>query len=331
MENVTEFQCDVVIATRDRPDRLTRCLDGLRRQTASGFRVIVVDDSSSSPVADRVGGVSFHDLELQLVTLPQPSGPAAARNAGVSVGTGEFIVFIDDDIVADRDLIAVHLAAVTAPHDPAHPIVSCGPFVQPADWQPTPWNLWEARQAKKEADNILSGEYTMTWRLFHTGNNCVPRAMFEAVGGFNETFKRAEDDEFALRLDQAGCVFRFEPGAIAWHYSQRSLEAWLAIPQAYARYDVLIDRMNPDRNYLRDLKEERDARRRSLRAARVVLGDGVRNRIGVRLATSLASLLYRLGMVDLAMGALSVAYDASYTRGLRHAEREVRAGGDAQR
>ena len=66
------------------------------------------------------------------------------------------------------------------------------------------------------------------------------------MGGFDESFKRAEDDELGLRLHRYGCRFHFEPEAIAWHYSNRSLEAWLAIPRAYAHYDIVMDRQYPD-------------------------------------------------------------------------------------
>ena len=259
--------CDVVIATRNRPEALDRCLSGLMEQTHRRFRVVVVDDHGDVSLQPVVDDPRFAELDVTLTRLERQMGPAAARNAGVAEATGDFCMFIDDDVRPDRHFIDVHLRTVSQSHDPGAPIVSFGPFVQPADWDPTPWNLWEARQAKKEADAMLRGDYEPTWRQFHTGNNCVPVATFREVGGFDPDFTRAEDDEFALRLHDVGCVFTFAPAAIAWHYAHRSLEAWLAIPRAYAHFDVQIDRLHPDADYLANKRRELEDRRSPLRVA----------------------------------------------------------------
>ena len=167
---------------------------------------------------------------------------------------------------------------------------------------------------------MLRGDYAPTWRQFHTGNNCLPTAAFRAIGGFDETFKRSEDDEFALRLDDYGCEFRFVPTAIAWHYSHRTLDAWLSIPRSYAYFDVQIDRLHPHAGYLDQKKRELRRRRIPLRIVRAVFGGKQRSAVGVSAAVGLAKVLYRVGLIDASMGALSVAYDLSYVQSLRDAE-----------
>jgi GT2 family glycosyltransferase len=318
---VNDELCDVVFTTRNRPDALRRSLDGLLRQTFTDFGVIVVDDCSDVPIRDVVDDERFAALRTNVITLPKQSGPAAGRNAGVAASKARYVVFIDDDVVPDRRMLEVHLAAVQRTDHTATPIVSCGPFVQPADWgDPTPWNLWEAQQAKKEADAMMRGLYEPTWRQFHTGNNCLPVDAFRAVGGFDEDFKRAEDDEFALRLEKHGCRFVFEPAAIGWHYSNRSLEAWLLIPRAYAYFDVMIDRLHPGSNYLQQKKTELRQRRLPIRVARAVLRGRRATAFGVKHFVDLAQKAHRRGRVKVAMAALSIAYDLSYMQSLRDAE-----------
>ena len=47
-------------------------------------------------------------------------------------------------------------------------MVTCGPFVQPGDWgEPTAWNLWEAKQAKKEADLVIAEAEMKGERIIH--------------------------------------------------------------------------------------------------------------------------------------------------------------------
>jgi GT2 family glycosyltransferase len=315
--------CDVVIATRNRAAQLRRCLDGLRRQSFDDFGVIVVDDCSDEPLEGLLTAQDRADLDLTVITLADQSGPAAARNAGVAASEAVFVAFVDDDIVPNRHFLKLHLDAVRNNRDV--PTVSFGPFLQPADWTPAPWTLWEAQHMKREADNLLSGKFAASWRQFHTGNNCLPRDIFNELGGFDETFKRAEDDELALRLYKRGCCFTFVPDAIAYHYPTRSLESWLLIPRLYAYYDVVMDRRDPEIGYLAKKKQELRERRLPVRLARAVFATGWRNRFGIKLATSSAELLYRIGLVPLAMGGFSVAYDLTYFASMRSTERRLPA------
>lgn len=310
-------KCDVVIATRNRPEALRRCLDGLRLQELRDFGVIVVDDASDDPVEEWLTAAQREPLNLRVVTLSRQSGPAGARNRGVAASTAEFISFIDDDVVPDWRLLATHAAAIArAEAESDRPAVSCGPFVEPADWQPTPWNLWEARQAKHEADSMMRGVYAPTWRQFHTGNNMLRRELFLRAGGFDADYKRAEDDEFALRLHQLGARFVFEPQAIAWHYAVRTLEAWLAIPRAYAHFDVRIDRSYPREGYLEKKRDELRQRHPVLRWMRAVTSVPGTRGVAIRMAARAATMAYGRGRIEPAMALLSIAYDLSYVDAL---------------
>ena len=316
--------CDVVIATRNRPGPLQRCLHSLGAQTAADFGIIVVDDHSDESLEVAVREVRESNgfaVPLHLVRLPERSGPASARNAGVDASAAEFIIFIDDDVVADRHLVEVHLSEVRTDRDAGSPIVSHGPFVEPPDWDPPAWSLWEAKMATRGTNAIVRGDYEPTWRNFHTGNNCLPREVFNAVGGFDETFLRAEDDEFGIRLHEYGCRFRFVPSALAWHYPNRSRAAWLEVPRAYAHYTVVIDQMYPHLEYLSHRHRELQASHALLRLLRGLAGGERRTAIAVRVAMRLAEISHRMRLNGVTLGALSVAYDLNYVDALRLAER----------
>lgn len=315
--------CDVVIATRNRPEPLRRCLQSIAEQSVDDIGIIIVDDHSDMPLEPVVTELA-RTLEFGrppvLLRLDRQSGPAAARNAGVNASTAEYIVFIDDDVVLDRHLIEVHLSEVRSGEPDGLPIVTRGPFVEPPAWNPNPWNLWEARMATRGTNALVRGDYAPMWRQFHTGNNCMATALFREVGGFDESFKRAEDDEFGLRLDQHGCRFRFLPAALAYHYSNRSLEAWLSIPRAYAHYTVVIDRQYPQVGYLRDRHDELNVSNPLLHLARAVCGGTRRTTAATRLAVAIAVLAHRIRLTSVTMAALSMAYDLNFVDALRKAE-----------
>lgn len=89
---------DVVVPTRDRPAKLSRCLAALREARSELKPVVHVVDSSTTPemreavraVCDEYPFVRLHRHERQ--------GYAAARNECSRVGSTEVIVSVDDDV-----------------------------------------------------------------------------------------------------------------------------------------------------------------------------------------------------------------------------------------
>ena len=119
------------------------------------------------------------------------SGPAAARNRGVAATTGEWIVFLDDDVevtpdwqeALDRDLAnaAPDVAAVQG-----RIVVPLPAHRRPTDAERDTARLEDAR--------------------WITADLAVRRTAIESIGGFDERFRRAyrEDSDLALRLAAAG-------------------------------------------------------------------------------------------------------------------------------
>lgn len=81
---------EVVIATRDRRDRLLATLD---RLVGAGWPVTVVDDGSTDGTAAATAA-AFPGVGL--LRLPRSRG-AAARNVGVRAATAPYVAFCDDD------------------------------------------------------------------------------------------------------------------------------------------------------------------------------------------------------------------------------------------
>jgi GT2 family glycosyltransferase len=228
----------VVVPTFNRRESLRRLLDALAAQTypATDFEVLVVDDGSTDGTNQMLERVM---PPYALRALWQANaGPALARNRGVAAARGALIVFLDDDVEPLPELLAEHLAA----HDDASDLVVIGPMSPPADWPRPAWVRWEEDMLLAQYHAMLAGEYPCTARQFYTGNASLPRARFLDAGGFDGTFKRAEDVELAYRLRDRGARFRFSPRADVKHFASRSFAAWCRTPYQYGRYDVAMGR-----------------------------------------------------------------------------------------
>lgn len=313
---------DVVVPTRDRPGALIACLRALAAQSVTGAHVIVVDDGSVKPVSDLLPPDLVRRLELTVLRNEVPRGPAAARNRAISHGRGRYIAFVDDDVRCEPDFLQQHLDIIAASGDQT---VGIGPLRAPSDWVPTPWTLWEARQLEVEYARMELGIYQPSWRQFHTGNAFLARRVIEAAGLFDERFTRAEDVELGLRMSLRGCRFVFNPSAIGWHYSVRSLDAWLRIPRAYGQFDVLLASMHPSLKWLDHIRTERARRHALTKLARVPARNGRVRTWMVHSLTAGAKLGGRLRPLTsttsrrLTLGLLSVAYDLEYGAALESA------------
>ena len=104
--NITENPLlSVVIPTYERPDDLRICLNSLSTEVqldAPTYEIIVSDDSSSdsSRILIEKYFPHVHWGEGKKI------GPAGNRNAGVARARGEWIVFLDDDCIAQEGYLS---------------------------------------------------------------------------------------------------------------------------------------------------------------------------------------------------------------------------------
>src|SRR5512144_711038 len=85
----------VIIPTRDRPRWLPRTLVSALAQRGIEAETIIVDDGSSTPVAERLTPAALS--RVRVVRHPRPLGVAEARNRGIAEARTNWVAFLDDD------------------------------------------------------------------------------------------------------------------------------------------------------------------------------------------------------------------------------------------
>lgn len=91
-----KVKISIIIPVYNAEEYLDRCLHSVLDQEYSSYEVILVDDGStdSSPlICDRYSGT-----DPRFITLHQPNaGVSSARNAGINMAQGEYVMFLDSD------------------------------------------------------------------------------------------------------------------------------------------------------------------------------------------------------------------------------------------
>ncbi len=222
----------VVIPTRHRADTLAVCLERLapenQRVAADDYEVIVTDDGIDV-LAETELGTRFPEVRW---TRGPCSGPAANRNHGANLATGEWIVFTDDDCVPDAGWLRAYAAAI-AVGGSAVSVLEGRTYVDrprdhPLDFSPV-----------NEAGGRL-------WSC----NFAIRRALFAELGGFDRRFpyNAMEDMELHFRLVACGIEPRFVPSAAVLH-PWRRISAWREHSRRHMASRLILESIHPGQGF----------------------------------------------------------------------------------
>ena len=203
------IELSIIIPTYNRAGRLKACLEALTQQThpAADFEVIVVVDGSTDKTAEMLAKLA---TPYALTVLYQEnSGQQIAYNNGAEHARGRSCLFLDDDIMAESQLVAEHLRL----HKQQEKVVGIGQIaisVANAD----SYTQRFAQGWNEHHKQLSQAPRQLSWRDGYGGNLSVSRSLFMDVGGFAPSIRRSHDIELAFRLEQHGLTFVYLPEAI---------------------------------------------------------------------------------------------------------------------
>ena len=84
----------IIVPVYNISEYLPACVESLQNQTCPDIEIILVDDGSTDGSGALCDGYAREDGRIHVVHK-ENGGLSSARNAGVDVATGEWILFID--------------------------------------------------------------------------------------------------------------------------------------------------------------------------------------------------------------------------------------------
>jgi glycosyltransferase involved in cell wall biosynthesis len=185
---VPDPRVSVVIPCFDQGEWVEEAVASVFRQTFSSWEIVLVDDGSTHPATvaalDRLARWPRVSLVRQ-----DNAGLPAARNAGMRVASGEFVVPLDADDELTPEFMSQMVAALEARPDAAFAHCWSELFGDVAAiWVPRPYNRYWQRLSNGIVGCVL-----------------LRRSAWQAVGGYDESMRSGHEDwELWLRLDAAG-------------------------------------------------------------------------------------------------------------------------------
>lgn len=215
------YVASVVITAFNRKNILAEvcaCLAAQKEKEALPFEVIVVDDGSTDGTGAFVQEVQASQkmpfaIQYYNTGCTDLFGAAIARNAGIRLARGKYLLFLDDDCRPHCDWLRMHIADLESGADVVVGYVSydrkkLAASLPIAIDEPHMSSLCE-RLRHAPLQELLSG------------NCAMQRYCFTHVGLFDERFARKdgygyEDIEFGKRLLMGGFRMQFNPNAVVY-------------------------------------------------------------------------------------------------------------------
>jgi len=260
----------VAVCTKDRPEMLARCLEALRRtrrpeEASLGeqlslepqrFEILVVDNAPSD---DRNQAVVGGFPGIRYVREPLP-GLDFARNRAIAEARGEFIAFVDDDVVVDEWWLD-GLYGALEDHPDASGVTG---LVLPYALETPAQVLFESRGGFRRGfepiryGQVLPGNplYPCGAGIFGAGANMAfRREVLSSLGGFDEALDTGAslpgggDLDIFYRLVRAGHTLVYEPRFAAFHEHRQDLDGlrqqYVSWGRGFAAFAVKSYRADP--------------------------------------------------------------------------------------
>jgi glycosyltransferase involved in cell wall biosynthesis len=233
--SITDYPTlSIAICTKDRPALVERCLRSLQSVVAahvSAIELLVVDNAPSDN-STKILVETFPNVRYVCEPL---AGLDVARNRALREATGDYIAYLDDDVVVDRGWL-VGFYEAWAEHPQAAAFTG---LVLPYELTTPAQILFEqAGGFRRGFDKIYYGQtcegnslYPCGAGIFGAGcNMAYRREVLLALGGFDVALDTGKplpgggDLDMFYRVIRSGHALVYEPRYLVFHQHRQTLE-----------------------------------------------------------------------------------------------------------
>jgi glycosyltransferase involved in cell wall biosynthesis len=101
------MKASAIVVTYNRGSVLTHCIEKLLAQSADHYEVILIDDGSTDSTGNLMKKIK--DKRFRYFRNKEKKGQPQARNKGIKHARGDIIIFVDSDVLVDKNFINDHI------------------------------------------------------------------------------------------------------------------------------------------------------------------------------------------------------------------------------
>lgn len=222
------FVVTVVVVTWNAAALVATCLDSLENQTLPrrAYQVVLVDNASEDATVDQVKG---RFPLVHLVSSDRNLGFAGGANLGLRATTTPYVVLLNNDAIADPQLLTTLVDAFDAPGADRVAAVTARVRLAGTELLNSTGNLVSRTGRGRDRDWMQPDDGSRAaGQVFGFCGAAVAlrRSALDEVGLFDDDlFLYYEDTDLSWRLRAGGWTIRYEPRAEATHRHASSSQA----------------------------------------------------------------------------------------------------------
>ena len=101
---MSEDKISIIIPIYKVEDYISKCIKSVIAQSYHNLEIILIDDGSPDRCGDICDDYAERDSRIRVIHR-QNGGISAARNSGLEVATGEYVLFVDSDDYIHPDMV----------------------------------------------------------------------------------------------------------------------------------------------------------------------------------------------------------------------------------
>lgn len=228
----------VIIPVYNRIDEVDDLLRSLSAQTTKNFEVIIVEDGSTIPCADKV---KEYEGQVDVKYFYKDNeGRSIARNYGMERAAGDYFVFFDSDCVIPEEYFArLDKVLTEKPLD-------CfgGPDAAHSSFSDTQKAINYSMTSFLTTGGIRGGKVQLEKFTPRTFNMGFSRKVYGKVGGFREMF--SEDIDMSTRIKNAGFTIGLIREAFVYHKRRVDFRKFLRQVYVFGMSRITLYLLYPD-------------------------------------------------------------------------------------
>jgi len=216
-----KIKVSVIIPAYNRSSVTEKCIRAICNQSVDSdfYEVILVDDHSTDNTKELSEVLSLEFPNIRYYRNEINFGRSKTRNIGISMAVGQWLIFLDNDLIVDYDFIKVYSDAfLNATDSYAFLGKTCYPSTETA--KSNLYRYLESRAVHNQIYSKTSPNKCLDFKFFAGGNSACSRNAAIEIGCFDEKLRYygGEDEEFGLRLKQRGVKLFLLLEATAIHF-----------------------------------------------------------------------------------------------------------------
>jgi len=233
----------ILLPTYNRANLLEECVDSIVHQAYPHWELLICDDGSTDDTPVVAKRLVDKGKRARYLRNPVRKGLSQTRNLVISASRGEFVFFVEDDLLLEADCLAVLVDTYLGLVNEGIRVGAVAPRLITTHREPTGplakiFNfIGDSRREKMRLPCEIDGLTGIIYRNYHKDFDHVyevgdvhacslfPRSIFNHVGGYSNLYSGnylMQESDLHSRLRKSGYKLYFQPQAITYHTEAES-------------------------------------------------------------------------------------------------------------